>query len=476
MMRKPDSHIIRKTSISLTLAGKRDGLQLQQDLSEWCRDELGAALEKVLSAYDRTEEVIFIDQLTLDIDLGNTLDWKTGLAGEISHKLKDKIQQVKAAESVPASLKPSIAGFTEILCYFLKFGILPWNSYIKNDDEFRAEVHTWLSKISSSEINQILSISGDMDSARRLVNILGQTDFEVIISIIAIEPVQLISSYLKNIEVIINYITEDKRLNKSLLNSYKEKIFIHVPRSSPGSFFKNAFTAWLKEIDEKYPGSLKNVDLAAIHDKDMILIIGQHLLELPVSQVRKVEKSTGQAGPAKKKNKFADELKAELTEGVFISNAGAVIIAPFLPRLFSLTGIVKDDIILDKPAALALLRYCINGHSNAAEFDLLLPKILCGIQPEEYIDMPSQDSGTLMNEANEMLKSVIGHWSVLKDTSVDGLREAFLQRNGKLVYSEDEWLLIAEHKPYDMLLEQLPWNIGMIKLPWMKKMLKTQWN
>jgi hypothetical protein len=78
-------------------------------------------------------------------------------------------------------------------------------------------------------------------------------------------------------------------------------------------------------------------------------------------------------------------------------------------------------------------------------------------------------------EADVMLLSVIEHWSVLKNTSVQGLRESFLQRNGKLTLVNNEWLLQVEQKSYDMLLQHLPWSISMIKLPWMKNLLKTEW-
>ena len=74
-----------------------------------------------------------------------------------------------------------------------------------------------------------------------------------------------------------------------------------------------------------------------------------------------------------------------------------------------------------------------------------------------------------------MLGSVIEHWVILKNTSIEGLRESFLQRNGKLTFANNEWLLQVEQKPYDMLLQSLPWNIGIIKLAWMRNILKTEW-
>ncbi len=83
---------------------------------------------------------------------------------------------------------------------------------------------------------------------------------------------------------------------------------------------------------------------------------------------------------------------------------------------------------------------------------------------------------TFKDETDEMLRALIAHWSVIKTTSIDGLRQSFLQRSGKLQRKKNEWLLQVEQMPYDMLLQQLPWGISMLKLPWMTAMLVTEWN
>jgi hypothetical protein len=116
----------------------------------------------------------------------------------------------------------------------------------------------------------------------------------------------------------------------------------------------------------------------------------------------------------------------------------------------------------------------VSGNTNMMEYDLVLPKILCGIDLEESIDT-KKITKKQITEVREMLVSLVEHWSVLKNTSVKGLQESFLQRSGKLSMASDEWELLVEQKSYDMLLQSLPWNISMIKLPWMKKLLKTTW-
>ncbi len=80
-----------------------------------------------------------------------------------------------------------------------------------------------------------------------------------------------------------------------------------------------------------------------------------------------------------------------------------------------------------------------------------------------------------LEEALHLLTVVIGKWEVLKRTSIEGLREGFLQRKGKLTEQESGILLQVERGSIDLLLDQLPWNISMIKLPWMNRLLRVDW-
>lgn len=162
-------------------------------------------------------------------------------------------------------------------------------------------------------------------------------------------------------------------------------------------------------------------------------------------------------------------------EGIFIENAGAVIIAAFLPVLFGKLKIVKQGIMVNPGRAALIIQHIVSGKTKASEFELVLPKILSGLEPEMPVDTGRNITAVQKKEVNEMLASVIEHWAVIKNTSVAGLRDSFLKRSGKLSLVNNEWLLQVEQKPFDMLLQQLPWGISMIKLPWMKNLLKTEW-
>ena len=74
-----------------------------------------------------------------------------------------------------------------------------------------------------------------------------------------------------------------------------------------------------------------------------------------------------------------------------------------------------------------------------------------------------------------LLKSVLSNWPALKNTSIAGLRESFLNREAKLQLQDESWKLIVQSKAFDMLLDGLPWSYSTIKLPWMEKPIYVDW-
>ena len=79
-------------------------------------------------------------------------------------------------------------------------------------------------------------------------------------------------------------------------------------------------------------------------------------------------------------------------------------------------------------------------------------------------------------ESSTLLKAVIRNWSVLKNTSVDGLRESFFHREGKVIETEISYKLIVEKKGVDVLLQHLPWALSVIAFPWLRKPIFVEWS
>jgi hypothetical protein len=164
--------------------------------------------------------------------------------------------------------------------------------------------------------------------------------------------------------------------------------------------------------------------------------------------------------------------------GLAINNAGQVLAAPFLTRLFSMLNLTHEGKFIHLAAAeraAHLVQFIVNGQMETPEYELPLNKILCGISTSFPLS-----SGIIVTEQEQtlieqMLASMIQHWSVLGSTSIAGLRETFFQRQGWLVLEEDCWRLTVQEGSFDMLLDHLPWSIALIKHGWMDKPLRVSW-
>ncbi|MFC0351345.1 contractile injection system tape measure protein [Undibacterium danionis] len=161
-----------------------------------------------------------------------------------------------------------------------------------------------------------------------------------------------------------------------------------------------------------------------------------------------------------------------------VLNAGMVIVAPYVQRLFGLLELVQNGAFVDEAAAqraVHLLQYIVTGETWTPEFQLTLNKLLCGIHGGIPIVAGIDISAHEEEVIQQMLRGVIGHWQVLGSTSIQGLRETFLQRQGNLYFEEDSWRLKIVPGSFDMLLDQLPWSFAMIKFPWMSEPLHVNW-
>ncbi len=163
--------------------------------------------------------------------------------------------------------------------------------------------------------------------------------------------------------------------------------------------------------------------------------------------------------------------------------AGLILLHPYLPRLFSALGWVAADHRQDEPfpwaalpRAAALLHWLATGRDEPYEFALGAIKLLLGLTPDDSLPV----AAGLLNEAEReegeaLLNAVVGHWSALGKTSIDGLRVSFLQRGGLLYATDDGWLLRPHAESFDLLLDRLAWGIAIVRLPWMSRSLHTEW-
>ncbi|MBI5926630.1 MAG: hypothetical protein HY836_13645 [Aquabacterium sp.] len=172
-----------------------------------------------------------------------------------------------------------------------------------------------------------------------------------------------------------------------------------------------------------------------------------------------------------------------ISQGHLIAQAGLVLLHPYLPRCFNVLGLYptgQRGPIADAlwPRAAAVLHWLAMGDATEAlECDLGLIKLLLGRGEHEALShglpalLPHESE-----EAAALLQAVLGHWSALKGTSVEGLRQSFLQRAGWIEPLDRAWQLRVQPAAFDMLLGSLPWGLSMVKLPWMDRPMHVEWS
>ncbi|MNP01597.1 hypothetical protein D3C76_934200 [compost metagenome] len=159
--------------------------------------------------------------------------------------------------------------------------------------------------------------------------------------------------------------------------------------------------------------------------------------------------------------------------------AGAVLLHPFLAMFFDCLGLLAGPgRFRDRDAqcrAVLLAHHLATGAEEAPEPETPLFKLLCGLPFSEPLPRRIELSEHEREEVDSLLRSVIGHWQRLGNTSPAGLREGFLSRPGRLERRGDGWLLSVESSGIDILLQDLPWTLSRVRTPFMQSILSVDW-
>lgn len=166
----------------------------------------------------------------------------------------------------------------------------------------------------------------------------------------------------------------------------------------------------------------------------------------------------------------------EIPANYYVNNAGLLLIHPFLKTLFENCRLLsKNNTINDPEVAAHLLHYIATEQEQDYEHAMLFEKLLCNIPINQTINRNIILSEELKNHANEMLRAVLDHWDVMKNSSLGLLRNEYLQRPGKIILTGENPKVLVERKTQDILLDKISWNLGIVKLAWKNKIIFVDW-
>lgn len=527
-------NIIQKQILNLHYNGKADGFTLQKEVTDWYYRELFPEMQSMIDEMAPTGIHVRLDKLEINLGIKIVGDWKQTLRKQVVENLGKQLRsEIRYDGSTGENFVVKPAGnFLLLLKHYLQKGFLPWWSSIKTKNEFDAALEEWfLSDDALKHVAAIKAILSDKDVVYRIA-LLGDKNFDRFIKLLTggDSLVQDLQQLKKDVSAISKLLSQTKKGSINIL--LKQAILETVTQARHD--LKTIAATFANRLMMDFADELKNISPAVIQSKQLkeaIFIrgkeknifhreqssasgkketgvkkkddknISQQEQASKVSEKEMIDKKddekniedkdtlpskdnisgkteTSSAGkddisdPGQKKHDVSGELK----EGVFVHNAGLVIVANFLPLFFKKLSLLSEgNEITDKSKAAMLVQYLASGKEYITEFELGLAKILCGIEMQTPVDTTVHLTTGEKEEANELLLSVIEYWNILKNTSVGGLRDSFLLREGKLSLNDKGWLLQVEQRSYDMLLQNLPWNISIIKLPWMRSIMKTEW-
>jgi len=477
------THRIRVQRWTVKTDSAENAFQVRKKLNEEWENSFLPAFEQAFDELCPEDEVIHIPRIALQLR-GSPFN---------TSELKEDIYQQLMEQLLPVMQQTGKTGFRtekqetgqtrlQVLMHYLETGSLPW--YAK--ETHAAAMRQTLGDLLIREKEAVISIIGRDKPGNsfyfrllQLLSIHWGEDFKTLLPeyFSQLVPINL-GTFLSGMfeETLPGVSLHDKLLLSSCLleelvpvteNSPGDTLFPALLKAEIKAGFQGVFTShW-------FPGmTLEPADEFIDHSKE-----AAHPASPGIAAVE-VPPEAPQAFPPAKAGQPA--LERDQEPGTLLFNAGLVITHPFLATLFENCGIDLDnDQARDaahRPRAASLLSYLASGEDEPVEFELGIIKVLLGMPQEETLLV---SKGLLREEDREecdsLLRSLVQHWQALKNTSVEGLRQSFLLRNGLLYENENQWKLRVEPKPYDILLQQLPWSISIIILPWMNKPLFTEW-
>lgn len=490
-----NKHSIQKVFLEIDTSSMQMANSIKNNLAVFIQNELVPLLEKQFNLIENSDnQIIQIEKLEISVESNSQKtdiflsdnEAKNDIKIQIEKKVQKALGELKKT-SKPTGKNSEIQHVspqektTKTLLYFLENGTLPW--WISKGDDVN-----FLEKITPEELSKdTFSIP-----------------FRKLIQQHRIQKRIINQFSTGKIALIIGSFTNNKTTEKALLSNK----LVHFINKKPTGFKTLFWQMVFDFINDKKPLGI----VAFYHKNQAVFLSGKlsfetfikeikaiFLFDLDEKELIKIEaelqstekitagaKPTPTSSPKKELPQSEKEKIQENEEDVYesttrskscyVQNAGLIILHPFLKEMLKNCGLMNDNnTISDKELAAHILHYAATKTENAYEHAMVFEKFLCGIPMQQSIQREIKIDENHKQQVEEMLLSAVQHWSALKNTSTDVLRTEFLQREGKLDWSESNPKLTIERKTQDLLLEKIPWNINIIKIPWMEKLIYTQW-
>ncbi|XZF12932.1 contractile injection system tape measure protein [Chitinophagaceae bacterium MMS25-I14] len=465
------AHIIRRQVIDIHRNGGGDGLSVQSDAERMWHEHLQYDMEALLDRYHIPGKITSLGRLEIEVTDMTVEDMKNGNTEKIIRKIEEVLQQRLDRNTGPDAIVQEISFFRNWL-FYLEHGHLPWWVNTADAVGWKAQLQLFLSHpLTEAQLNT-LRIAMQRETVQ--LRVLAQLDEGIF-------PVFISRFFYPDEERALLVYSDVLKLAAAFKDVQQRDKFIRLAKIILLSCIRAETKAEKMQQELSIGlGQLINETSKGTYDVSVV-----EKLEMTAFKQLLTESIAGKDGAVENRESVKEtEIQKDAQqmdgselyeEGIYVANAGIVVVAVYLPAFFSRMGLQEGKVLTDVHKCIALLNYLAAGDNMTEEFECVMAKILCGLMPDDFVDMNCAISEEEREMADELLQAVIANWDKLKNTSPDGLRNSFLKREGKLTLRNDSWMLEMQREAYDILLQFLPWSINMIKLPWMNRLLQVKW-
>lgn len=477
------AHLINRLQFEFNCSDEDQAFNFRKNFAVTFQEQITDVADNICSKYVSEDEWLKIDKLEIDLGYFTPDSFDTNFAAVFKNKfekqLTEKLSGISSAEK-KSSLQLSKA---ELFLYFLQKGILPWwagESEI-NINEIALDLLTHQpEKIKSFfyhhqyKKNIWLRTAFQLNKEPKTLIVLLNDELKITKDLF-FTWVQQLNILLKNEAApdldFTDEIIEDivlKNASEIFQNIKNETILLEIFENNIAAVFTDK-----KSSINKIVADNKTNFLQAYYEEFNNQIKENASAKIDVLQ------QTKQADYL-----FNDEIiytdpdEEIATEKYIVKHAGIILLAPFIKLFFTNLHLLDGAEWKNKDAqykAVHLLKFLSTGAQKTPEYNLTLEKIMCGLYIEEPIPLDILLEEHEINEAISLLESVIEHWKALRNTSVNGLRESFLKRDGLLTQKENGWLLQVERKTLDVLIDSIPWGYSTIAFSWNSNLIFVEW-
>lgn len=504
-------HEIRRQVLDVRVRRGTNARTAQDDLSAAWRDELVHVVEAAMDECDPLQATLVVDRLEIDLGIVRRSELADRLRTVLTARLRDAARTARRRtvprdpsndrNAVALELVSSEIHEIDVVWQFLATGTMPWAVRTGNAFDLSAAMSRALARSADFRRWLIAALGDDVEVVRRVVWQMPEATLRELFEVLTrqLDSRAVDGSLAAAARIEIEH-ASPMELSATWIRILPRLAAAGGARSSAGFAPRDQPVTQAKGPDDdagavtrpdpRVPpagtDSAAPTDVGGRHAElrdDSTTQSAHAFRDAPVpasppqlEHVREVGFPVQSAEP-QSKTPLDPEVLGE-DDVHFVSNGGLVLLHPFFVPLFQKLALLGDDRQLVEssvPRAVHLLQYLATGRLGHAEHDLVLAKLLCGVDTRIAVPRSVDFADDELAECEALLTAAIGHWTALGRTSSDGLREGFLLRPARLARGSAAFLLQVERRAHDVLLDRLPWSFGVVRLSWMRAPLRVVW-